>query len=266
MNNNKYQRFLFERDLAKKLFNSTLDERRTAYKSLYGEFFERFPNIAFDPHSIVHNIEWQMRLLKSFLNNDAVFMEVGVGNCLLSVEVSKYVKQVIAYEVADAIPHIKNKPNNLFLKIFDGIDFSELNDSVDVIYNNQVFEHLHTEDTLHHVKQYYKMLKENGRIIIVTPHCTTGPHDISRDFSLKPEGFHMKEYTYKEIRHLLVIAGFKNSKGFIGHKRLGYFAINSLLLIALEEIYGFLPKSIRYKLKKNPILLNLFGIKIVAKK
>ena len=267
MTDNKYEQYLFEKELAKKLINSNVEERHIAYKSLYGEFFKRFPNVSYNPQSnIAHKIKWQMKLLKPFLNKDVTFLEIGAGNCLLSLEVAQNVKQVIAYEVADAIQHIENKSNNLLLKIFDGIDFSEVNDSIDLIYSNQVFEHLHIDDTLYHVNQYYKMLKSDGRVVIVTPHSSTGPHDISQDFSTMPEGLHMKEYTYRELRNILLTAGFKTVKGCIGHKRLGYFAINAKTFVILEEFYGLLPKKIRYKLKNNPILLNLLGIKIIALK
>jgi SAM-dependent methyltransferase len=267
MENRKYEQFILEKHLAQKLMHTNREERRTAYKILYGELFQKFPNIAFNPESdITHKIKWQMKFLKPFLNRNIVFVEVGAGNCLLSLEVANYVKQVIAYEVADAIPHIENKPNNLHLKIFDGIDFSEPNNSVDVIYINQVFEHIHPDDIFHHLTQYYNILNPEGKIVIVTPNSLTGPYDISRNYSLIPVGFHLKEYTYKELYKILTDIGFKKPRIFIGSKKVGYFPLNALWVIALEGIYNKVPLAIRYKLKNNSILKNLFGIKIVANK
>lgn len=267
MSNNKYEQFLLEKELANKLKNTTVEERRTAYKTLYGELFEKFPNISYDPNSNnLHKLTWQLKFLKPLLNKKSVFMEVGAGNCLLSIEVAKQVKQVIAYEVADAIPHIKNKPDNLLLKIFDGIDIREDAHSIDVIYSNQVFEHLHPHDALHHVKQYFNMLNNGGRLVLITPHALTGPHDVSRNYSTKPEGFHMKEYMYKELKKILLDAGFIKTKLFIGHKRIGYFSVNVLLLLVLEKLYSFVPLFIRYKLKNNFVMLNLFRIKMIAVK
>ena len=267
MYGNKYAQFLLEKELGSKLLASNKEERRIAYKSLYGELFSKFPHIAYNPQSdIVHKLEWQIKFLKPFLNKSLVFMEIGAGNCLLSIEVCKHVKQVIAYEVADAIPHIENKPSNLILKIFDGIDFDEVNDSVDIIYSNQVFEHLHPEDALWHVQQYFKFLKKGGKVVIITPHCLTGPHDISRNYSKKPEGFHMKEYNYQELKNILLNAGFLYPKFYIGNKKYGYYFFPNSIFVLLEKIYNKVPLNTRYRLKNNQILLNLFRIKMVAKK
>jgi 2-polyprenyl-3-methyl-5-hydroxy-6-metoxy-1,4-benzoquinol methylase len=267
MDNTQYQQFLLERELAKKLLHTTVNERKTAYKKLYSEFFDKFPKASYDSiGNITHKIEWQMKFLKPFLHQNSFFVEIGAGNCLLSLEVSKKVKQVVAYEVAESVPHIDNIPQNFCLKVFDGVDFHELDNSIDLVYSNDVFEHLHIEDTFHHVNQYYKMLNKGGKLVIVTPNSLTGPHDISRNFSTKPEGFHMKEYTYLELREILVSNGFRKIKAFAGHKKLSYFTINIRLIIALEKIYSTLSLSLRYKLKNNPILLKLFAIKIVGEK
>jgi hypothetical protein len=265
--NNNYERFLLEKKLGTKLRNTTLEERRKAYMGIYGEFFSKFPTVAYDAEkNVAHTIAWQTALLTPLLNKDQVFMEIGAGHCLLSIEVAKQVKKVIAYEVADSIPHIANKPENLTVKIFDGIDFPEPENAVDIVYSNQVFEHLHPDDTTHHAKQYYKMLTDKGKVIIITPHALTGPHDVSRDFSTKPEGFHMKEYTYAELRKILLSAGFKKVKIFIGNKKSGYSAMNIAPFIVLEKMYSIVPRSLRYKMKKSVILKSFFGIKILGVK
>jgi len=267
MDNRKYEQFLLEKQLAQKLMHTNMEERRTAYKSLYRELFQKFPNIAFDPESdITHKIKWQIKFLQPFLNRNFVFVEIGAGNCLLSIEIANYVKNVIAYEVADAIPKIENKPNNLSLKIFDGVDILEPNNSVDIIYLNQVFEHLHPDDIFHHLTQYYNALNSEGKIIIVTPNSLTGPYDISRDYSHIPVGLHLKEYTYKELSKILTDNGFKKPRIFIGSKKVGYFSLNVFWIRTLESIYNKVPMTIRYKLKNNSLLKNLFGIKIVANK
>jgi len=267
MPDDKYAQFLLEKELAEKLKYTSRDERKTAYKKLYGELFNKFPGIAYNPKAdISHKIQWQIKFLQPFLNKEVVFIEIGAGNCLLSVEVANSVKKVIAYEVADAIPHIENKPGNVILKIFDGLDLSELKDSADIIYSNQVFEHLHPEDVYHHLHQYHNILRENGKIVIVTPNSLTGPYDISRNYSLTPVGFHLKEYTNSEIKTLLLNAGFTNPKFFIGSKRIGYFPVNIHCLLILETLYKKVSNNIRYKLKNISALKNLFGIKVTAVK
>ncbi len=267
MANTQYEQFQLEKKLATQLLNTTITERKTVYKKIYNEFFEQFPNVSFDPASnIAHKIAWQIQLLQPFLNNNCSFMEIGAGNCLLSLKVARRVKHVVAYEVADSATHIDNAPINFKLKVFDGVDFNESNDSFDIIYSNDVFEHLHVEDTFHHLAQYYNILKSNGRIIIVTPHSLTGPHDISRNFTTSPEGFHMKEYTYSELNKVLKSSGFKNLKAYVGHKKTGYFPVSIHFYILIEKLYSQIPSKIRYKLKNNRILAKIFTIKIIGTK
>lgn len=267
MTNNSYEQFLMEKELAQKLKITTQEDRKTAYKELYGHFFKKFPDVANKPQEkLAHTLQWQIELLKTFIKSDDVFMEIGAGNCLLSIQIAQYVDKVIAYEVADSIPIISNKPNNLFLKIFDGVDFIEDRNSISVIYSCQVFEHLHIEDTTHHIKQYYNMLKVGGKLVVITPNYLTGPHDISREYSKIPEGFHMKEYSYKELKKLLHEVGFRKIKILWGSKKLGYRSISPSIFILFENLYGFFPLSIRYKLKSNAFLKSLFGIKILCEK
>ncbi|HTE25971.1 class I SAM-dependent methyltransferase [Flavitalea sp.] len=267
MEDNKYAQYILEKELAQKLRLSNTTERKHAYKALYGELFSKFPNIAYNPKSdMSHKIGWQIELLKPFLQSNLVFVEVGAGNCLLSIEIAKYVKDVIAYEVAETAPHIENAPNNLHLKIFDGIQFSEPDNSIDIIYSNQVFEHLHPDDTPDHLAQCYNMLTPGGRLIIITPNGLTGPYDISRHYSMTPEGLHLKEYNYAELKQQLISIGFKKPKFFIGSKKTGYYCLNAGVVLFLESFYKKIPISIRYKLKGFSLLKNVFGIKIMVSK
>lgn len=265
MQDKRYQQFLLEKELSDRLSHFSLEERRAGYREIYSRFFDAYPEVAYNPgNDLTHKIDWQLSFLKPFLDKDTNFLEVGAGNCLLSCRISKMVANVIAYEVADSIPHIENKPENLILKTYDGIDFSEDDNSIDIVYSNDVIEHIHIDDTIHHLKQYYRILKGEGKVIIVTPSALTGPHDISRDYRKNPEGFHMKEYTYSDLRNLLKVVGFTKCKGYWGSKKSGYFPLNITFLILLEKLYRLLPSNIRYMLRKNTLLLKIFGLKIVG--
>jgi hypothetical protein len=71
-----------------------------------------------------------------------------------------------------------------------------------------LIEHFHPEDTPLHFQMVSRILKKGGQYIFRTPQITAGPHDISKYFSDVPEGFHLKEWTYTEIRPILEEAGF----------------------------------------------------------
>ena len=101
---------------------------------------------------------------------------------------------------------------------------------------------------------------------IVTPHKLTGPHDISRDFCENAEGFHLKEYTYKELRSLLRATGYKNIKGYVGYSKLGYIGLNISIMVFVENLYNSFPSFLKKRVRHSSILTNLFGLKIITEK
>jgi 2-polyprenyl-3-methyl-5-hydroxy-6-metoxy-1,4-benzoquinol methylase len=264
---NKLQHFELEKKLANELRNSTLQDRKVLYKRVYNDLFSTYPEITHGVNATPEDrMNWQLKLLKRLFDKEKVLMEIGAGDCLLSKELAKHYKKIIAYEVADSIPFVEGKPDNFELKIFNGFDMTEPADTYDIIYSNQVFEHLHPDDTQPLLRAYHTFLKSDGRLVIVTPHKLTGPHDISRDFCDDAEGFHLKEYTYQELRAQLRATGYKNIKGYIGYSKLGYIGLGISFMVFLEKAYNGLPKFMKKKLRHSSILFNLFGLKIIAKK
>jgi SAM-dependent methyltransferase len=78
----------------------------------------------------------------------------------------------------------------------------------DAIYSIDVLEHLHPDDTPSHFTSVFRSLAPGGRYIVMTPHAHVGPHDVSRYFDPVPTGFHLKEYTYRDVLALGRAAGF----------------------------------------------------------
>jgi len=263
---NKFEHFQLERKLANELRATTAEQRKTMYGKVYNVLFSTFPELAHNLDSTEEDrIGWQLKLAQRLYDKDKIFMEIGAGDCILSKALAPHFRKIVAYEVAETIPFIEGRPDNLELKIFNGVDMHEAPGSVDIIYSNQVFEHLHIDDTVPLLKDYHSFLTPNGKLVIITPHRLTGPHDISRDFTKEAEGFHMKEYNYKEMKDLLEANGFTKVKGYIGYSKWGYFPVNMSFLIFLEKTcnrVSFLKK----RMKTSSMAFNLFGMKIIATK
>ena len=95
--------------------------------------------------------------------------------------------------------------------ISDGVhlDRFERPGSYDAVISDQVIEHLHPDDLCEHFRGVLAILKPGGHYVFSTPHAFEGPCDVSRVFgSDHPEGMHLKEYTYGELRTALRSAGF----------------------------------------------------------
>ena len=80
------EHYEIEKELAFKLRNSTKEERRYLYASLYDEMYRRTPlhpqlTRKKDATEIHKRITAQLSFLNRFLNKDVVFGEVGSGDC-----------------------------------------------------------------------------------------------------------------------------------------------------------------------------------------
>ncbi|HLA42756.1 MAG TPA: methyltransferase domain-containing protein [Aggregatilineales bacterium] len=94
----------------------------------------------------------------------------------------------------------------------DGIHLDRFEPPVtyDVIITNQVVEHMHPDDVLDHMKSSCVILKPGGRYILSTPHYADGPTDITGIFGYDElMAMHLKEYTYAELRRMLLQSGYR---------------------------------------------------------
>jgi len=93
----------------------------------------------------------------------------------------------------------------------------EYNGSVDCIVMDNVIEHLIPDTVISILKKCWRMLSNNGSIVILTPHKYAGPHDISYKFiplGRKAEGFHFQEYSFTELARILKKVGFTEILGY----------------------------------------------------
>jgi len=168
---------------------------------------------------------------------------------------------------------------NLSWGISDGVhlDKFEAPDSYDVVISDQVIEHLHPDDLYEHFKGIEYILSSEGRYIFKTPHKFIGPGDVSKVFKCSmPMGMHLKEYTYGQLKGILLQAGFGSvyavfrvplKISFLGLKPRAsriYFGY----LCFIEKLISLLPdRSVRSKLAwLATIILFSPSIFIVAQK
>lgn len=238
-----------ERELAGKLRKASREERMHLYSSLYDELFQRVP---FHPQlkrkkTIEENAslaERQFYSLKRLIKKNAVFLEVGPGDCSFSIEVAKHVKKVFAVDVSAEITKLRSIPDNLEVIISDGCSIPVSKGSVDIAYSNQLMEHLHSEDAVEQLKNIFTTLVLGGKYICITPNRLSGPHDVSMYFDEVATGFHLFEYTSIELIKLFKSIGFSRVKVYIGFS--GTFYRCPILPIAFSEmILGLLPNKYR---------------------
>ena len=260
--------YLVEKELAARLRAASKQERKLLYKSLYDELYRRVPDHPQLQRKAAQNgskelVERQMRLLDRFLRPTMTFLEIGAGDCALSLKVADAVERVIAIDVSEVISKSEGAPDNFEFILSDGCEIPLSKASVDLVYSYQLMEHLHPDDAREQLENVFSVLKSGGIYICETPSRLSGPHDISRYFDTYASGFHLKEYTTTELVDLFRGIGFKEVSAYSGLKG-RYFRVPMVMIRMLESTLSEIRENWRYGLARRIPCRLLLGTPIVA--
>ncbi|MGL5082244.1 MAG: class I SAM-dependent methyltransferase [Microcoleaceae cyanobacterium] len=267
------EHYQIEKELFNTLRDSTKEERKTLYTSLYDELFQRVPHHhlltrKLSPEIISWIVTQRMQLLGRYLSPNTIFMEIGPGDCSVSLEVAKRVKQVYAIDVSTEVTKRDDFPENFKLIVSDGCSIPVLDNSIDVAYSHQLMEHLHPDDAMEQLQNICRALNQGGIYICITPNRLSGPHDISKYFDEVSTGVHLKEYTVSELCELFFRAGFSKVKWVKSKEKthieipLGLMTVP--LIKSLEYCIAQLPFQTRRKIASTPMLFR--GMTLIGEK
>lgn len=267
------EHYELEKSLANRLLNSTKQERQYLYTSLYDELFTKITfhpqlSVKADPTAAAWIVAQRMQLIENFLNSELIFLEIGPGDCTLSLEIAKHVKKVYALDVSNEITKNLSLPDNFELIISDGCSVPLPENSVNVAYSHQLMEHLHPDDAVEQLQAVCRALVPGGSYICITPNKLSGPHDVSQYFDEVATGFHLKEYLLSELYQLFRAAGFSKVSLYKSYKtthlQIPLSSNTMLLFVAIESLLKVLPFSLRRKIASLPLLFR--GMTVVGVK
>lgn len=262
--------YVVERRLADRIrAASGPEERREIFATMYDELFRLVPD---HPRLLARRnaqaerdqgIEWDMGQLNRFLSPDCVFLEIGAGDCALARRVAQRAGFVHAVDIADQTR--APLPENVSLVLSDGRDVAVPPESVDVAFSDQLMEHLHPDDAMEQLRNIHRALRPGGVYVCITPNRLYGPSDISAYFDDVASGFHLREYTVRELRPILREAGFPHVRAYIGAR--GFFVrCPSIAIEALEWLLELLPVRVRRQVADNKLMRGLLGVRVAAVK
>jgi SAM-dependent methyltransferase len=264
------EHYEIEKALASQLRNASRQDRRYLYTSLYNELYRRVPHHPLltrkaSQEETAVNAFQQMRFLRRFLDEEDAFLEVGPGDCALSLEAAKCVKQVYAVDVSDELAKKLTFPQNFQLLLSDGCSIPVPQGSIRVAYSNQLMEHLHPDDACEQLRNIYKALMPGGVYVCITPNRISGPHDVSRHFETVAAGFHLKEYSVSELSDLFKKVGFSKTKVYAGGKGI-YVGVPVFVPRVVEALLDSLPARLRVAIARSLPFGSLLGIRLVGTK
>lgn len=260
--------YLFEKSLADKLKQTGAD-RKNLYQEVYREYYEKFPHHPFIEQDInkaaLQAVKKQLNVLSHFLGEDDVFAEIGSGTGALSFEVAKQVKSVTLIDVSDAPTKSASFPENARLVLSNGVNMPGELSNMDIVYSNQLMEHLHHDDADEQLNDIFSALKYGGKYVCITPHKYTGPHDISRYFDDEATCFHLKEYTVTELIRMFDEVGFRTVKYYIMPKSV-LIQLPKVLVRIIEFLLSQLSPYSRKKIGVKLPFRSLFNFVLVGVK
>ena len=261
------EHYLIERELADRLRLSPRPQRRGLYCEVDDELFRRVPHHpqlkGVDRGARQREIDGMIGLLRGFLTPSTVLMEIGAGDCALAIHAAPMVKEVHAIDVSEQITQGVSSPANFRLVLSDGCNVPVPEGSIDVAFSNQLMEHLHPDDALDQLHNIHRSLAPGGIYICITPNRLHGPHDVSKHFDHVATGFHLLEYTARDIRRLFETAGFANIRFYAGAR--GMFLRVPYWLIALVEAgLSALPPAYGRLIARSGPMRALLGLRVAA--
>lgn len=257
-----------EKALADRLRRSTSrEERARIYRTMYDELFAAVPDHPrlvrpHNPAAIAARNRNMLTLVRPFLRRDARVLDIGAGDCSFAGLIAGHVRAVYALEISAGSVAATPLPDNVALVLYNGFDLPFADGSFHLAFSDQLVEHLHLDDQRLHFQSVAQTLAPGGVYLFRTPHRFTGPHDVSRYFTRgEPEGFHIKEWTYRELGDELARAGFaKVSAVWNPRRRVARVPIG--VMTACESLLGPLPAGLR----RAPARLPFPSIVVAARK
>ena len=234
-----------EKAMAAELKQVGREKRKEIYAVMYNKLFKQVPDHPRlqrreSKRLTLESNRSKFNLVKKFVDKDTVFVEFAPGDCKFVKEIAKHASYVYGVDISDQTGEDENFPDNFELITYDGYKLDIEDESVDVVFSDQLVEHLHPEDTRHHFQLVNRILIKNGLYVFRTPHVFAGPHDISKYFSDEAEGFHLKEWTYSELVRLLREINYAKFWSLQGIKSIR-LKVPILYLIFFEKSMDLLP-------------------------
>ena len=264
------EHYEIEKELARTLRNASKEERRLLYTALYDELYRRVPHHPqltrkASETAQQETVSRQLKLLQRFLQPTSTFMEIGPGDCSLSLAVARLTRKVYALDVSAEITKRRDLPTNFQLILSDGCSVPVPRCSVHVAYSDQLMEHLHPDDAQEQLRNIYQALAPGGVYICITPNRLNGPHDVSQYFDDIATGFHLKEYTTSELISAFTQTGFSKFWVAVGVK--GRFAFLPTLSVRwIESALARCPRLLRKTIASRFPLRSLLGVLLIAQK
>lgn len=259
--------FEVELGLARELAQSSRADRAHLYSDVYRRLFDTVPD---HPQHRGQRANWQQRIqaqatmLRRWLGPHATYVEIGCGDAAPTKVIANHVQTAIGVDVTSALVTGAAPAAFRFVQS-DGVNLSIPDDTVDLVFSNQLMEHLHIEDATFQLREIYRILKPGGSYLCCTPNRLTGPHDISAYFGYEPAGLHLREYDHRSLGRLFRSVGFRRVVAMAMAMAKGRILnVPTRITEAAESLVEALPRRPRARMLGHPAMASLAGVNLIG--
>jgi len=270
---NLIQAFQIERKFHTAILSEeSFEKRLSLYSNVYRTVHPVYGKTSKNIMSVKNPKDKKVLLFRSELFNKSI-LDVGCGEGYFLASVANKLKHKRLVGIDVSIPQAAKQYSEIDFISADIIDF-KIDEQFDVVFSDQVFEHIAPLDIETHLKSIWKALRKGGIFIICTPNRFFGPNDITRiiDCSytnrINAQGTHLNETTYTELITILKNQGFNHFRTIVQIpklKHLFYFLrINPSIFMLIEN--SKLLMNILYAFKFRGQCFAKFEIVLVCEK
>jgi ubiquinone/menaquinone biosynthesis C-methylase UbiE len=255
-----------EVELADRLRTAPASDRSRVYGEVYDELFSKIldhSQLTIDPARRETVAKDRLKLVKRFCDQNAALLEIGAGDCAFSLAASREVARVVAVDVSAEILNFGSRQESLEVYVTNGTTFPLEDGSIDVVFSDQLIEHLHPEDVATQMREVGRVLSPKGVYVCITPNRASGPHDISGYFDDTARGFHLREYNSTELKEVFRAVGFDKFRFYAGGRG-HYLRVPGVLVTSSEQLYSRLPQTVRRRLRTSVVVHAWLGLNVVA--
>ncbi len=234
--------FELERNLRTRILNSRREDRHSVTVAAYEELFRKFPQ-----HSVfqVTDEERQQEgrlgagMIVPLSRPGHSILEIGCGRGDVLLALARCGRRCYGVEPSQRMLSMCQAHQQARIVFGTADELSFPDDSFDLVFSQQVLEHLHPDDVPECFAEAFRVIRPGGILSVETPNRRTGPQDISRGFTKSAQGLHLKEWSVCELVAQFRRAGFVGIRGLLAPS---FLARRSTLLHRIARV----PALVKY--------------------
>lgn len=225
------------------LDEESFEKRQEMYQNVYNTVHPIYGKDKTDIQQGKNPKDKIVRLFRNELEGKSI-LDLGCGEGYFLESILRQLKYESLVGVDVSIPALSKHHKGIEFIVSNIIRF-DLNRQFDIVFSDQVLEHIAPADLPMHLASVRSSLKSGGLFIVNLPNRLFGPGDVTRiiDFSYtgqtKAQGTHLNESTYGELISILEHNGFHDFRTVFPVPKLKYllaaFRMRPSLLQTIEK-------------------------------